>query len=689
MADRVAAGRRRGFVGRTAEIAEFTALIRAPDPAAAVLFVHGPAGVGKSTLLRRFLAACHDDGVAAQLIDARDVPPTAEALAHLLMPVVEATGGRTVVLLDTYELLTALDNRLREDIAPQLPADSLLVIAGQHPPAAGWRTDPGWSHLLRVMTLRNLDRDDCAAYLSGRGIDAALHERAADFTHGHPLALALVGEVIKERGSFTPQHSANVIAELVGTLVQGAPTAGHRRALEAAAQVRVITEPLLAALLDVPDAAGLFDWMCALPFVDLGPQGLYLHDLARTVLAADLRWRHPERHVELHDRARRHYLARVDGADPAAAATGLMDLMYLHTDLRRFLQAPDTGTSIGRLEPATPADHTPVLAMIERHEGAESVAHARFWLAQQPRAWFVVRDHHRTPVGVLCLLTVPPPTAAAAGDQAVAGAGDPAAVAGPGDPAVVAAHRQLATHRPLRPGERVTLVRYWLSRDDYQSVSPVQSLITTGLLRHYLTTPGLAVSLVSFAHPEEWLEACAYTDHRRSPAADFEIGGRRFTSFSHDWRVVTPAAWVATLSALELGAQLAEVRSPAPLAVLGHEEFAAAAKRALRDLNRPDRLRDNPLLRSRLVSGRGGDAATTADRVTALQAVIRESVAELTATATDKRLGRVLHRAYLSPASTLERAAEVLDLPSSTFRRLLSTAVNRVIDTLWHREIDD
>jgi adenylylsulfate kinase-like enzyme len=75
MADRVAAGRRRGFVGRTAEIAEFTALIRAPDPAAAVLFVHGPAGVGKSTLLRRFLAACHDDGVAAQLIDARDVRP--------------------------------------------------------------------------------------------------------------------------------------------------------------------------------------------------------------------------------------------------------------------------------------------------------------------------------------------------------------------------------------------------------------------------------------------------------------------------------------------------------------------------------------------------------------------------------------------------------------------------------------
>jgi len=47
----------------------------------------------------------------------------------------------------------------------------------------------------------------------------------------------------------------------------------------------------------------------------------------------------------------------------------------------------------------------------------------------------------------------------------------------------------------------------------------------------------------------------------------------------------------------------------------------------------------------------------------------------------------VLHRAYVSPAPTLERAAEVLDLPSSTFRRLLSTAQARIVDALWVREL--
>ena len=54
----------------------------------------------------------------------------------------------------------------------------------------------------------------------------------------------------------------------------------------------------------------------------------------------------------------------------------------------------------------------------------------------------------------------------------------------------------------------------------------------------------------------------------------------------------------------------------------------------------------------------------------------------------DRRLHRVLVRAYLAPAPTLERAAEVLELPSSTFRRLLTTAVGRVTTVLWHQELD-
>jgi hypothetical protein len=669
MADRVAVARRRGFVGRVPELEMFSSLIRTIEPTAAVLFVHGPPGIGKSTLLRRFAGLCDDHGIAAVRIDSRELPATVGALEFRFAPVLdEAQVGRTVILLDTYELLAELDSYLREEIAPRLPGDALLVIAGQHPPTAGWRTDPGWADLLRVITLRNLSSAECHTYLTGRGIEQPQQQVAVEFTHGHPLALALVGEVIKERGSFAPQHSADVIAELVGTLVRTAPTTMHRRTLEAAAQVRVLTESLLADLLDIPDAAELFGWMRTLPFADPGPQGLHMHDLARTVLAADLRWRHPDRYVELHARARRHYLGGLEHGDPQAQMGGLMDLMYLHSDLRRFLQAP-AGAAAGRLERGRPDDIAGVVDMVRRHEGPESAAWAEHWFIEQPASWFVIREPGGAPAGVMCLLQV-------------------SDIAETDDPAVLAARHQLQSHAPLRPGERVSLVRFWMARETHQSVSPVQSLITTQLLRHYLTTPALAITLVPFAHPDEWADACAYTDHRRAPNGDFVVGGAHYSTFVHDWRVVTPASWVAALSAQEIGAQVLQTRPSPGLAVIGEADFRAAVKQALRDFTRADRLRDNALLQSRLVSAKAGDSAPTPERVAALQELVRDAVAELAATPTDKRLARVLHRAYLSPAPTLERAAEVLDLPSSTFRRLLTSGVARITEALWNRELN-
>ena len=67
--------------------------------------------------------------------------------------------------------------------------------------------------------------------------------------------------------------------------------------------------------------------------------------------------------------------------------------------------------------------------------------------------------------------------------------------------------------------------------------------------------------------------------------------------------------------------------------------------------------------------------------------IVREA-ANLSGSPGDRRIARVLYRAYLSPAPTLERAAEVLELPSSTFRRLLTSGVARVVSTLWLRELD-
>jgi energy-coupling factor transporter ATP-binding protein EcfA2 len=642
----------------------------------AVVFVYGPAGIGKSMLLRQFAALARDQGATCIRLDARDLPKTLDALTEAVsgwLSSPEASAGHgTAVLIDTYELLVDLDVAVREQLAPRLPADTVLVLAGQQPPTPGWRTDPGWAPLLHTMKLVNLSRDESVAYLSNRGVQAELQSAAIDFTHGHPLALALVGEVVGQKGTLPPADTADVVRVLIDRLLDAVPTMTHRAVLEAAAQVRIIDEPLLAALLDVSDAAELFTWMRGLSFVDAGLTGLYLHDLAREVLSSDLRWRHAQRYYELHDRARQYYLNRLDAADPAAQTSAMLDLIYLHPELRAFLMPPEDAGPM-RVEPLKGSDTAEVIGLIAQHEGEESAAIAAHWVAQQPGAWSIVRGAQGGILGTVCFLRLDPETAAAEND-----------------PAIRAAVQELGNHPPQRPAETSTLIRFWLSRDRYQSVSPVQSLIATQLARHYLTTTGLAVTLLPFAHPEEWEAMCAYTDQRRAPDADFTVGGRRYSTFVHDWRTVPPSAWVANLSLQEIGAGRSAPGAvdTENVLVLTETEFAQAVRQALRDYTRPERLRDSPLLRCRLITTRTAAEEPVADQVTLLRSLVKDAAETLSVAPADRRLHRVLVRAYLAPAPSLERAAEILELPSSTFRRLLSTALGRVTTLLWHQELD-
>jgi hypothetical protein len=52
----------------------------------------------------------------------------------------------------------------------------------------------------------------------------------------------------------------------------------------------------------------------------------------------------------------------------------------------------------------------------------------------------------------------------------------------------------------------------------------------------------------------------------------------------------------------------------------------------------------------------------------------------------DEKLYRVIDRTYLRPAHTQELAAELLNLPSSTYRRHLAQGVARIVSWLWDHE---
>jgi hypothetical protein len=228
-----------------------------------------------------------------------------------------------------------------------------------------------------------------------------------------------------------------------------------------------------------------------------------------------------------------------------------------------------------------------------------------------------------------------------------------------------------------------------MAKDTYQAVSAIQSLIFINVVQHYLTTPGLAFTFFPCANPDFWAQAFAYVDLARLPEADFAVGGRHYGVYGHYWRVVPPMAWSNLLAQREITLTLELIPTPIiePLVVLSESDFAQAVRDTLRHYSRLDKLRGNPLLRSRLVMDAAGANADEAIRISALRTLVKETAESLQASPRETKFYRALYRTYLQPAPSQEQAAGLLDLPFSTYRRHLKSGIRLVTELLWQREI--
>lgn len=688
--DRLDAARRSYFVGREAELNFFRETLEAAVFPFFVLYVYGPGGIGKSTLLGEYARLVEQKGWKVLRLDARNIEPTPESFLNALSALLHLSSDenwsdtaarfpRMVLFLDTYETLTPLDDWLRETLLPQAPENVLIVLAGRNPPAVAWRADPGWQTILTTMPLRNLSPDESRSYLSRRRVPDEQQKDVLRFTHGHPLALSLVAETFAQRAGdikFQFEEPRDIIHTLVKNFLQKVPGPAHRAALEACSLVRVTTEPVLCEMLANPDVHDLFAWLAELSFIESRPGGLFPHDLAREALAADLRWRNPDWYVELHRRARHYYTHRISLTSGVEQQRALFDLVYLHRDnpvMRPYFEWQMGGSALpDRLQNT---DVPLLLGMVARHEGAESARLAAFWLEHHPERVLIPRAPDGAPAGFLLTL-----------DLAALSPEDRAA-----DPATRAAWHALQ-QTPLRPGETALLFRFWMDAEAYQAVSSSQSLIFIHIARHYLTQPGLAMSFFPCADPDFWEPLCAYINLARLPQADFSVGGRRYAVFGHDWRIEPPAVWLAVLADREIAnapepALPPGSARPVGLVVLSEPDFAAAVREALRHFRQPKALSANPLLRSRLVQQQAPGGKSEQARIEELQRLIEKAAGRLQATPKETKYFRALYHTYLQPAATQEQAAELLDLPFSTYRRHLRRGLERVTATLWEWEI--
>jgi hypothetical protein len=504
--------------------------------------------------------------------------------------------------------------------------------------------------------------------MTARGVAAELQPSLLEFAGGHPLALTLAAEVAAN-DSYGPQSWApdqDVVGTLLGQLVGELPSPQHRHALELCAHVEFTTEDLLRAALP-GDAAGLFEWLRGLPFTETSPSGVFPHDIVRTALEADLRWRDPDGYAAMHYAVRPYLIGRVR----EAAAPDVLDATraFLFTYRRSpavtgyfdWRRGDDVYT-----DRCTEGDRPQLLAMTAETEGPGSAALAGYWLDRQPEAFQVCRrgaTGEPVAFGAWLRLT--------ADDQ-------PGAAA---DPIVAAAWAHSQAHGGLRAGEHLGLLRFMTGWAPHRRPSPASELMQIRVVSEWLRQQGLAWSFITEPDPDHWRDQLEITEH--SPiSARPEVGGRPYTLFAHDWRRAPLEPWLDRQSAQAVAASgVAMADEPAAFPVLSRPEFDHAVRAALKSLH-SDALAGNVLARSRLAGHSDGPG-----RPDVLRELLTGIIGSMSADPKEAKLHRVLDATYLRPAPTQEAAAALLRLPFSTYRRHLANGLDLVSDRLWAREL--
>lgn len=297
------------FAGRETELAFIDRCMR-PDPPASVIHVCGPGGIGKSALLRAAARRGRAIGWEVLSVDGRELGPASGALEALIRNAAVAEpgspagltrlrkgeGGGPLVLLDSYERMTALDGYLRRDLLPTLPDRALVLIAGRTDPDPGWFSG-GWEAVTARLNLNGLNQRDALALLSAHGLSDERVPAIIDWAGGSPLALSLAAQTASADSAWnadTDLQRPEVLRSLIHRLAHAELRDVRMSALCIAAIARTTTPQLLGAVLPRGEGESAYQQLCDLTVAEPLGDGITLHELVRKALLVDLRLRNQE-----------------------------------------------------------------------------------------------------------------------------------------------------------------------------------------------------------------------------------------------------------------------------------------------------------------------------------------------------------------------------------------------------------
>ena len=391
-------GELKNAVGREREFAAALNALEAEGQT--VVHLHGIPGIGKSTFLQALVARLQEKGRAAVALDGCTIEPTPQGLLRALREagVASKEGGqvRGVVALDNYEHLQLLDAWIRKDLLPQQPMLRLL-FATRRLPHPAWM---GSAATFLSLRLDELARQPSLRVLEAGGLSKSTARRAYAFTHGHPMALRLVIASGRELSHPIPDDFARhqVMTQLSDIFLADMNSA-TRQALEAMSTVRRTTQTMLAAMLEMPEAEGLYGDLRNLSIVERCEDGLRLHPSVQESIAAQLRAADPVRFTGYRRRAWRALDAQASEIGASDLWRHTADVIYLiENPVVREAFFPSQAAHLA-VECARPEDESAILRIAAKHDGASGRAILERWWKAMPGAFHVVWEPGRKIVG--------------------------------------------------------------------------------------------------------------------------------------------------------------------------------------------------------------------------------------------------------------------------------------------------
>ncbi|GHE92951.1 ATP-binding protein [Streptomyces fumanus] len=658
LADRLAAARAGALVGREPEREVLDRMLSGAADAPLVAYLHGPGGIGKSSLLRHAARRAQLGGRRVVHVDGRFLGADPRQLAEAAAPACAEPGA--VLLIDSFEQCRSLEAWLRETLLLRLADRAVVILAGRNAPDAEWSLDPGWARLFTALAVRPLDAARSQALLAARGVPAGRRDAVAAFAGGNPLALSLSASVPAPAPGTPWEPTGDVLATLVERLVGDLPGAVHRRALEVAVQAHVTREPLLRAVLGDEGTDAVFSWLRQLPCVEVTPEGLHPHDAVRAAFAADLRWRDPERYDDVRVRVSLAGLRSVRAATEDDAPLRAAEWMFLFRD-QGDPDHPYTYRAYPDIEdtPLRPEDVPGVVRLAEDAEGPASAAAVAYWVRRQPAAFRVHRyKGSAAPVSFTALLRLDTPLAE---DRAA-------------DPVVAAVWDLMAAVAPLAPGEHLGIRRLAVQRGHQ---GPLRELITRRAIGEEMRAHGRAATFTVIEDADRWGRHLA--EAGMPELAAVAAGGRLHHVFGRDWRRQTVEQWVrhrARAAHPPVATWPATAAPSGPAGPVPRAEFAEGVLEALRTWHSPRAFATSVLLRSPLVP-RG-----CADPAAELRGAVLAALDAIQTDPAGVRAHEALTATYITASRTHKSAARRLGVPYGTYRRHLALAKERLIAQL-------